>query len=248
MNRQHWLLAIAFTLLYSSNAAALEFNCKVTGDERFLRVEIPGQQHLCEVSVTNQSNERRVMWYANQDTKFCTAKAYELRDKYVSEWNFSCETWPDLDGIDFLSDRHRTILDAELKRMIETGKNSKPPFKVESVRATASAENDATPSSLALQYFLSTGDVTQVIVDNGVAWEVMAKIDELALQVESDVKIAAALVESINDSGDLQIITVVDNNTADNNCFGSQVLIAKTDSELVARTPHRYICEPEQRN
>lgn len=244
MNRQYWPLALAFSLLYSTSATSLEFNCTVTGDERFLRVEIPGQQHLCEVSVTYQTNERRVMWYANNDTKFCTARAYELRDKYVSEWGFACEKWPDLDGIDLLSDRHRTILDTELKRMINTGKTSTPPFKVESVRATASAENDASSSSLALQYFLSTGDITQVIVDDGQTWEIMAKIDELALQVESDVKIAAALVESITDSGALQIITVVDNNTAEDNCFGSQVLVAKTNSELVARTPHRYVCEP----
>lgn len=184
------------------------------------------------------------MWYANHDTRFCTTKAYELHEKYVSEWNFNCEKSLDMDGIDYLSDRHRTILDAELKRMIEIGKNSQPAFTVESVRATGSAKSGAAPSSLALQYFLSTGDTTQVIVDDGQVWEVMTKIDELVQQVETDVRISAALVESITDSGDLQIITVVDNDTSDENCFGSQVLAAKTKSELIARTPHRYTCKP----
>ena len=244
MNRQLWLLMMAIACLYSANATALEFNCAVPGDERILRLEIPGQEHLCEVTVTNQSNERQVIWYANNSTKFCSTKIYELREKYVNEWNFSCETWPDLDGIDALSDRHRTILDAELKRMIETGKTTSPPFTIESVRATASATGDASPSSLALQYFLSTGDTTQLIVDDGQTWEVVTKIDELAQQIETDVKIVAALVEAITESGDLQIITVVDIDTSDNNCFGSQVLAAKNKSELVARTPHQYTCKP----
>jgi len=244
MNRYYWPLALTIVLLYSTNASALEFNCKVVGDERFLRVEIPGQQHLCEVSVTNLSGERRVMWYANQDTQFCTSKAYELRDKYISQWQFVCETWPDLDGIDLLSRRHRVILDTELKRMIEEGKASNPPFTIESVRATASDDTNGAASTLALQYFLSTGDVTQVIVDDGQAWTVTANINELAQQVKSDVKITAALVESISDTGALQIMTVVDNNTANNNCFGSQVLIAENAGQLAARTPHRYVCEP----
>lgn len=244
MNRQYWPFLAALAWLYSANATALEFNCKVPGDERFLRLEVPGQDHLCEVTVTRQTGERQVKWYANHDTKFCTSKAYELRDKYVNDWNFNCETWPDLDGIDALSDRHRTVLDAELKRMIETGKTSEPSFTVESVRATANATSDASSSSLALQYFLSTGDTTQFIVDDGQAWEVVSKIDQLALQVESDVKIAAALVEAITDSGDLQIITVVENDDTEDNCFGSQVLAAKNRSELVARTPHRYTCKP----
>ena len=244
MNRYYWPFLAALAWFYSANTTALEFNCKVPGDERFLRLEIPGQEHLCEVTVTRQTGERQVKWYANHDTKFCTTKAYELSEKYVNEWNFNCEKWPDLDGIDALSDRHRTILDAELKRMIETGKASEPAFTVESVRATANAASDTSPSSLALQYFLSTGDTTQFIVDDGQVWEVMVKIDELALQVESDVKITAALVEAITDSGDLQIITVVENDSTNDNCFGSQVLAAKTRSELVARTPHRYTCKP----
>ena len=128
--------------------------------------------------------------------------------------------------------------------MIETGKATSPPFTIESVRATASATSDASPSSLALQYFLSTGDTTQLIVDDGQTWEVVTKIDELAQQIETDVKIVAALVEAITESGDLQIITVVDIDTSDNNCFGSQVLAAKNKSELVARTPHQYTCKP----
>ncbi len=248
INHWSWPVALMSVLLPGlflfSSASALEFNCTIAGDERVLLVEIPGEENLCEVSVTSQSGERKVVWYANNDTQFCTTKAYELREKYINEWNFNCETQLDLDGIDLLSGRHRLILDTELKRMITAGNTASPPYFVESVRATSNLNNDASPSTLALQYFLSTGDVTQVIVDDGQNWKVMANIDELITQIESDVKITAALVESITDTGALQILTVVENTIAEDTCFGSQILVAESDTQLVARTPHSYSCEP----
>lgn len=121
------LILLASTFIYQSSAQALEFQCEAAEDVRFLKVNIPGQEHLCEVSVTHERNNlREVQWHARNDTLFCSAKAYELRDNYENLWGYNCTAWPDRDGIDPLSPRQRLILDQRLKAPIAEGKNSAP--------------------------------------------------------------------------------------------------------------------------
>ncbi len=227
----------------SFNAYALEFECQAPGDTRYLRVDIPGEERLCEVSVKYQlTGERRVMWYAENDTLFCSAKAYELREKYENLWNFKCSNWPDTDGIDKLSPSHRAILDVQLKSLITQGRQSAEPFEVSAVKATASTPLDQQPGTLALQFFLTTGDVTQIIVSDGLSWEVFATIDNLAEKITGDANVTTALIENISDSGALEISTTVADG-ATNACYGNQVLMVQPDSNVSVRTVHRYICD-----
>jgi len=233
-----YLVALCLT----SPAQALEFRCEAPGDVRYLRVAIPGEERLCEVGVRYAAtNERRVMWYADNDTMFCSAKAYELRDRYVSEWNFDCSVWPDSDGIDNLSPTHRSILDDRLKTLIDRGQAATPAFTVTAVRAKASSLLDKLPSTLALQFFLSNGDVTEVILDEGGEWEVFATINNLATHITGDVPVDSALINAITDGGALTVSTTVNTN-AEQQCSGTQVLMVERDNQLQQRTPHRYVC------
>lgn len=245
-------------MVFAQPLLALEFECVSGGDRRFIRMELPGIDHLCEVSVTYESEERKVMWYADNDSSFCSEKTDELRIKYQSVWNFSCEQWPDHDGVDRLSARHRVILDQELKALIEQGKKEQTPFMVEGLKAAASptAANTNDFDLLVVQFFLhvpETGlasDVTHIIRDTGVAWNTLAKIDTLAEYIDADegYVIDSALISAVTGNGALEIITVLDspgNDGVETNftgCYGNQVLATSSDGDLVARTPHRYYC------
>lgn len=234
---------IAATLISVPAAIALEFQCQVPGDVRYLRVAIPGKNHLCEVSVEYEyTGERRVMWHAENDSLFCSARAYELRDKYENNWDFSCTKWPDRDGVDKLSASQRAILDIQLKALIQQGKESTPTFTVKAVKAVASTPLNNQAGALAIQYFLSTGDLTEIIFDESGSWEVLATFKDLATRVDSDLPISSALIDSISDSGALAIRTQVSNDS-DMHCRGNQVLVVNPNSQLTPRTSHRYICE-----
>lgn len=234
-------LTIPFWL--SSDALALEFYCEAPGDVRYLRAEIPGAERLCEVTVNYENTgERRVLWYAENDTLFCSAKIYALKDKYENQWNFACEQWPDLDGIDQLSPSNRQILDTQLRAMIDQGKNANPGFRVNSVKAVASTLFDKQPGALALQFFLSSGDITQVIVDDGSSWELVATVKDLASHVSADRPISTAFISSVNDSGALEIETTL-LSEADQNCFGNQTIEASAENNVSAQISHEYICD-----
>jgi len=235
-------LICIMSLLLIAPSHALEFQCEIEGETRYLRLEIPGQQRLCEVSVNyKNTGERRVMWYADKDSLFCSAKIYALRDKYENQWKFNCEQWPDLDGIDQLSPSNRKILDTQLKELIEDGRNSSPQYRVEAVKAVASNLFDKQPGTLALQFFLSTGDVTQIITDDGNDWNVVTTVKDLAAQINSDTPVTAAYVQSITDSGALEISTTIASEDTQH-CFGNQVLVPGAENTLEARTSHEYIC------
>jgi len=147
-----FLILFAFAL----PSLALEYECNAGSEKRFIRMELPGKKHLCEVSVTYASQERSVKWYADKDSMFCSDKTNELQKKYETEWNFQCEQWPDHDGVEQLSKRQRIILDTELKSLIADGQNVPTPFLVEGLKAaaspTTSIENDA--ELLVVQFFL----------------------------------------------------------------------------------------------
>lgn len=242
---------------------ALEFECSSGNYNRFIRQELPGITHLCEVTVTDVENERRVMWYANHDTLFCSKKTLELKAKYEKEWGFKCDQWPDHDGVDQLSNRHRTILDAELKKLIERGERQDVPFVVEGLKAAASRSNNANDTdpdvnTLVVQFFLhepetgNTSDVTHVIRDDGLMWNTHSTIDSLATHIKSDgdYTVDSALISNVTDTGALEIITtlVAENNASPNQgCYGNQTLATQNNGQLIARTPHRFICAEASR-
>lgn len=245
-------------LLLVQPSYALEFECNNGNDKRFIRLELPGLTHLCEVSVTKANNARDVKWYANHDTLFCSEKAQELANKYQQQWGFQCEQWPDHDGVDQLNPRQRTILDAELKFLIELGKNQDTPFLVEGVKVAASPTAADLSNMLVTQFFLSdvnsdnTRDVTHIIRDDGVSWNTLTKIENLASYVDSNEGyiVNSALISSVTDNGAMEVITVLDaadaatdNNVGNKNgCYGNQMLTADNTGKLIPRSPHRFIC------
>ena len=232
------LLVIGF----SSQSLAVEFQCEIEGDKRYLRLEIPGKENLCEVSVSyDNTGERRVMWYADKDTLFCSKKVYALKDKYEQQWKFKCEQWPDLDGIDQLSSANRKILDFQLKALIEKGKESTPSFSVSRIKAVESQLDDGKSGTLAVQFFLSDGDVTQILNGDAKSWRLLSSIDNLATHISSDLPVSTALITAITDSGTLEIETTLASEPKEN-CYGQQVF-ATNKNELKARTEHRYICD-----
>lgn len=229
---------------FSTPVMALEFECEIPNDTRYLKVEIPGEEHLCEVSVTYaQSGVREVKWYAQNDTLFCSARAYELRKKYEQAWNYTCTTWPDRDGIDKLSQSQRQILDQRLKSLMSVGQESTPAYRITGVKAVASTPLDNESGKLALQFFTDLGDFTEIVDDDSSAWTVLTTIDDMAAQVLSDVPVSSALVHSINDAGTLEVHTrLTDADSSE--CFGTQILTPVGSSGVVkARTPHRFICQ-----
>jgi len=253
-------LLLLASLAFAQPLFALEFECSAGADKRFIRMELPGIDHLCEVAVTYASKERKVMWYADNDSSFCSEKTNELQKKYESAWNFQCEQWPDHDGVDQLSERHRNILDAELKTLIDEGQNQLSPFMVEGLKVAASpiSSNVDNIDLLVVQFFLysaQTGlsrDVTHIIRDHGVSWNTVAKVDSLVNYIEfnDDYIINSALLSNVTGSGALEIITVLGSIESSSNdgkmdysgCYGNQILVTGNDGELFAKTPHRYYC------
>lgn len=239
--------------LIAQPATALEFQCTAPGDTRYLRLELPGREHLCEVTMTmGLSGERRIMWYADNDTLFCSAKAYDLRDKFVDIWKFDCSDWPDRDGVDKLTVRHRKILDQQLTRFQARANENPSATHVVGVRAAASTAKESAPGILALQLFLDDGsDLVRVIADDGDEWHVMTEISSLADIVGSidRYRLIGAYVDSVSDSAALGVVTLLspDELTADASgastvCEGRQTFQPDGSVELAAITPHRHIC------
>lgn len=244
--------SFASLLLMSPPAVAQEFECSLPGDKRFIRLELPGQKHLCEVTVTHGETDRRVKWYANNETLFCSAKIHELHQKYQNQWKFNCSEWLDTGGIDTLSERHRSILDDELKKRISAGKKAEPNFKITGVKAVASNPLNLAPGNLALQFFMVeegstvTKDITHVIYDDGNDWRSVATLNSLSdyivTEEEADEKIISALVHEISDSGVLHVNTTLNVPSAQGeSCQGNQTLLV-SEQDIEPRSPHRVIC------
>lgn len=244
--------AIAFftACLFANPLFALEFECESGADKRFIRMELPGIDHLCEVTVTNALNERKVMWYANQDSMFCTDKTNDLSNKYQNEWGFQCSQWPDHDGIDALSKRQRTIVDSEVKTVIADGKKLSTQYVVEGLKAVSNENN-----LLVLQFFLHepqtsiTRDITHIINDLGSSYNLASRLGSLAEYVDANegYVVNSALISSVTDNGAMEIITVLDSedapkNSTDSGCYGNQTLTQQDDGVMVPRSPHRFVC------
>ena len=250
-------LSVAF---FVPIAPALEFECSQFGDTRFLGVDIPGEDHLCEVSVTGEggAGERRVLWYAENDTLFCSAKAYELRDKYVDEFSFDCHRWPDSDGIDLLSARQRAILDAELKSLLADTGTDGDTVSLSGVRAVASTPFDGEEAMLALQFLApGGGDHVRIVIDSTDGTSVIAELRDLAGRVDPvpDLRTRGAFIESISPSGALEVVTLLEPEGGSGSgpeerevdtdramvCEGRQTFHPRA-GDLVAGTPHRHAC------
>lgn len=224
-------------------ANALEFQCELPGDTRYLKVVIPAEERLCEVTVQYENtDETKVLWHAQNDSNFCYEKAHELRKKYENTWNYTCSTWPDRDGVDKLSASQRILLDGQLKALIERGKQNSAPFEVTGVKAVASTSQNNAAGLLALQFFIDSGtDYTEIIMHDGDTWKLMATLQSLTAQIDSDSPLSSAFVHAISDTGALEIQTMVAEDPQQA-CLGSQVLSITADGNISAKTPHLHVC------
>jgi len=247
---------LLITLCIVQPLHALEFECTTGDEKRFIRLELPGIEHLCEVSVTYTTDERKVIWYANHDSMFCSEKATELKTKYEDQWGFQCNQWPDHDGVDTLTTRQRTILDAELKLLMSQGQAASNKFQVEGLKVAATHSKD-TDNLMVVQFFLHkpnsgvTNDVTHIIRDDGVSWNTQAKFDTLSSYVDANEGyiVNSALITAVSGNGAMEVITVLEptdpllnENSNTPGCYGNQTLTAQGNGQLIARTPHRYVC------
>ena len=237
------ITTIALGSVAPNRLMALEFQCELPGDIRYLKVDIPSGDKLCAVNVDYLYNgESKVLWHAQNDSTFCTERAYELRDKYVDTWQYTCTNWPDRDGIDQLSPSQRVILDRQLRAGMDRGKISENPYQVTAVKAVASTQQNQTQGLLAFQYFTdSDNDYTEIIVDEGDSWELITTLDNLITQVASDTPLNSALIHTITDDGALEIHTTV-NDGPQHECYGSQVLSISQEGKISTKTPHQYVC------
>ena len=244
---------LLFAGIFAHPLHALEFECAAGDDTRFIRMELPGIAHLCEVTVTYTNNERKVMWYADHDSLFCSQKTAELSSKYQNKWGFQCKQWPDHDGIDQLSDRQRSIVDTELKAVMAQGSTQATPYVVEGLKVASNNQ------ILVLQFFLhepdsgTTRDITHVINDDGSQYNTLSKLNALASYIDTNegYTVNSALISAVTDNGAMEVITVLDANesvTGSNNsagCYGNQTLTQQGNDKVVARTPHRFVCPGE---
>lgn len=145
-------------------ALATEYECRSGSDTRYIRIDYPGINHLCEVSVTKADNQREVKWHADVESTFCSEKIIELTGKYQNQWGYTCEEWPDHDGIDELSSRHRKYLD-QLVQNNRSTQYKETPYTLLGTRAllaslaasgvtNASAGINSSSNLLAVQLFL----------------------------------------------------------------------------------------------
>ena len=110
------ILASPLIFLASTAVMASEYECRSGQQTRHIRIDYPGYDHLCEVSVTKLGQSREVKWYADQDSTFCSEKIIELVNKHQNQWGFSCEQWPNNDGLDELNTRQRKFLDTLVQK------------------------------------------------------------------------------------------------------------------------------------
>jgi len=151
------IAAVTTAFLVAPPTLATEYECRSNQETRLIRVDYPGFDHLCEVSVTKEDQSREVKWYADSNSSFCSVKIVDLVEKYQDLWGFSCEEWPDYDGIEELSVRQRKFLD-DLVRSSRTTNNDNAQYTLLGTRALVGpltnddAENSA--DLLAVQLFM----------------------------------------------------------------------------------------------
>lgn len=204
-----------------------------------MRVDYPGINHLCEVSVTKEGESREVKWYADVESTFCSEKIDELIGKYVNQWNFSCDEWPDHDGIDDLSPRQRKFLD-DIVRQNRNTRHDQEEYTLLGTRALTNSialPGATEPNSLlAVQLFLglvrndsqnraSDSDTTQTgggqlsvanrlifVTDDGENQELLATLDDLNAVInleEQGYTLDSVIIDSLHPNGELNVTTLV---------------------------------------
>ncbi len=243
------LLVVAAGLA-SGAAQAADYTCEVPGDKRHLRLDIPGQQHLCEVSVTPAGGERRVLWYADNSTLFCSDKTVELVQKYTEQWGFECSAWPTDDDLSELNNAQREQLDTLLRE-----RRRRPDGGPDSLRVAVGPVHFDGSRLIAVQWLGKSGerDALNVVIDSSGdqstdarPWQTVAYIENLISAIDqSEATVQRAIIQDIDRSGAVRLSTVVESASGASDappCRGQQLFAIDPRQGLTAVTPHRYSC------
>ncbi len=144
-----------------------EFECRAGEQIRQIRLDYPGYEHLCEVSVTKRNQPREVRWYANSVSTFCSEKIDELVAKHQNQWGFKCEQLPDHNGIDKLTVRQRQILDTLVRqnRYVESSNNALVLLGARALVEQSALTTASATSILAVQLFMSRTSTQTLTLD-----------------------------------------------------------------------------------
>ena len=232
----------------SAPASSADFTCAIPGDERHLRLDIPGEEHLCEVSVTPKNGQRKVLWYANSNTVFCSEKTTELVTKYQQQWGFQCSSWPVEDDFTLLDLAQRRRLDLSLRDRRSRSDNDLTGLRV--IMGPAHLDGSAL---IAVQWLADDGrdDALNLFIDSGsrndvANWETAASVQPLVSAIDtSGAIVRRALIDRIDASGAVVLSTVIESAEQPEDapsCRGEQRFTINPDGTLNALTPHRYSC------
>lgn len=248
---------------------ATAYECSLGSEQRRISLDYPGQNHLCEVSVTRNPSapdaNREVKWYADNSSGFCSVKFDELVDKYQTMWAFNCQDISGntasnrlgSSGLELLSDRHRVLLDSIVKRTIEEGRNGENPFEIDAIQALTAPLDNQTSSAIVVQMFmknadqqnLSGSDRTYYVIDDGSRYKTSAVAVSLGSKItplEAGYRVASASIASLLPSGLVEVRTKVfapDDDGDVPSCEGSQQFSALNGGRFNPALPHEYVCK-----
>lgn len=253
-------MKVLLTLLLlagSTLAVAAEYECILNDDIRYIRMDYPGVDNLCEVSVTTPDNQREVKWYANGESTFCSRKLIELAGKHQNQWGFSCTEWPDRNQLDELNTRQRSIVDSLVKSVTREGKSASSPFTISGVRALAQQSDTSgagNPRKMIVQLFMDDGtprfaNRAYFVEDTTTAFDttlVLSDIHRLVDTGGANLAIESAVVDGFSADGTVRVTTTLSSastaSDAESDCIGEQHFSLSSDNTFGPANSHRYLC------
>lgn len=244
-------------IIFSTSAHAGGFKCVNGPVERLVTLDYPGQQHLCEVAVTDENGSRDIKWFANNDSGFCTDKIEELVGKYRNQWGYTCEIVTYTTNLEVLPARYRKLVDDIVRDASAEGKTAEIPFTVSATRVRTTQLEASSANALVIQLFMNALDEsittpvdrTYFIEDDGTqirtksVWSGMR--DKVTLEGDS-YRVDTAIINEINPNGEIEIETILHsaNSTDDNNqnCRGTQLLQTTDAGDLTPVGKHKISC------
>jgi len=221
---------VAIPFLAVPPVLATEYECRSDQEIRHIRVDYPGFDHLCEVSINKEGGSRDVKWYADAASSFCSDKIVDLVKKHEDLWGFSCEQWPDYDGIDELSPRQRKFLDELVKSSRTTERDDAQTngdaeksadllavqlFMGRVPSTSATANDDSASPALAAALAKKTPPMSNrvlLIRDDGKSYDTLVTQDNLNELIEinkAGYTLDSAMIDQIHPNGEVDVTTLV---------------------------------------
>jgi len=252
------ILSILICFLLSPQVFGGEYSCTLGADTRVVRLDYPGVDHLCEVSVSANDGVREIKWYADNNSAFCSRKFTELVGKYKDLWGYNCTSLTTPLDLAALPDRYRKVIDGIVLDVTQEGKDASIPFTISATRVHATELEESRLSALVVQLFMQATDATitapvdrtYFIEDDGEQFYTRSVWSGLRNQItlqDNNYRIDSAIIKNINAKGEITVDTTLYSSldAADTApCTGSQKLVASKDGALAPAGEHKFQCEP----